>query len=150
MIYRTGVGGARTDRERPDSPLDALTESAGEQTIEEFEILGNATRMAILLVLWDAHAPFAAGNACSSSAMYDRLDVADTGNFTSHLGRLVDPFVERTDAGYSLTVRAEQFLSAVFAGTLAEYELIHGRLEGRPRVRRYGGFPGVAALDIAS
>ncbi len=109
------------DSRSTESALDAVAETVGEGTIEAFEILANEKRLAILLALWESYVPFSGDNAVTFSNLYDRVELHDTGNFTYHLDKLVGPFVEQTDQGYSLTTRAEQILHAVFAGTLSEY-----------------------------
>lgn len=103
-----------------ESALDAVAETVGEGTTEAFEVLGSEKRLAILLALWEDYVPFSGENAVTFSDLYDRVELHDTGQFTYHLDKLVGPFVEHTDEGYSLTTRAEQILHAVLAGTLSE------------------------------
>lgn len=105
----------------PESVLDAVAETVGEETTEAFEILGNEKRLAILLALWEAYVPFSGDNTVTFSELYDLVEMEGTGHFTYHLDTLVGPFVEQTEEGYSLTTRAELILHAVLAGTLAEY-----------------------------
>lgn len=110
------------DPEPSESPLDAIADTVGQQTIDAFGILGNETRLAILLALWEDFDSFADEEGLSFSALYDRVGVSDSGNFTYHLDQLQGPFVEQSDAGYTLTMRAEKILRAVLAGSLAEHE----------------------------
>lgn len=115
MVDRTGSGSA----------LDALADTIGERTIEAFEVLANETRLAILLALWEAEEPTPpitepSEAVLSFSELYDRIDIQDSGNFTYHLDRLADGFVEEVDTGYRLSTPAQEILRAVFAGTLAE------------------------------
>lgn len=108
-----------------ETPLNTVAESAGEQTAEAFEILGNDTRLAILLILWEAQDPGPplsepSEEAVSFSDLRERVGIHDSGQFNYHLDKLVGTFVEQTEDGYSLTTSAEQILRAVFAGTLAD------------------------------
>lgn len=111
-----------------NSALDAVAETVGEGATEAFEILGSEKRLAILLTLWEAYEPFSGDNAITFSELYDRVGLHDSGQFTYHLDKLVGPFVEKTEEGYSLTTRAEQVLHAVLAGTLSE----HASFEAEP------------------
>lgn len=114
-----------------ESPLETVASTVGEQTTEAFEILGNDTRLAILLALWEAMdpdlpTPEPADSAVSFSALRERVGMRDSGQFNYHLEKLNGPFVEQTDTGYTLTTRAEQVLSAVLAGTLADPSSFEG------------------------
>lgn len=114
-----------------ESPLDAITDTVGERTTEAFEILGNDTRLAILLALWEVIEPEIPASepsesAVSFSALRQRVGVRDSGQFNYHLEKLTEVFVEQTEAGYSLTTPAKQVLRAVFAGTLADPSSFEG------------------------
>lgn len=115
LVVSAGMAGANSS----ESPLESIAGTIGERTIEAFEILGNETRLAILLALWEASEPFDRDDAVPFSALYDRVEMGDSGNFTYHLDRLAGVFVEEADAGYRLTNRAEHVLRAILAGTLA-------------------------------
>lgn len=108
-----------------ESPLERLADTVGEPTTEAFKILGNDTRLAILLALWEAKDPGPPLNEPSEpsvpfSELRERVGIRDSGQFNYHLEKLADTFVESTDGGYTLTTSAEQVLSAVFAGTLSD------------------------------
>lgn len=108
-----------------DSPLSSAASSVGERTIDALQTLGNETRLAILLALWEAidtAPPYGAsgGDALRFSELYDRVAFDDTGNFNYHLEKLVGEFVRETDAGYELSTKGTQVLQAVFAGTFAD------------------------------
>lgn len=111
-----------------ESPLDEVAETVGEGTTEAFEILGSETRLSILLALWEAYEPFSGENSITFSELYNHVNLQDTGHFTYHLDKLVGPFVEQTDEGYSLTTRAKQILHAVLAGTLSEHRTFEDEL----------------------
>lgn len=114
-----------TDEEATDSPLASVAGAVGERTIEALEILGNETRLAVLLALWEAQDPGPplsekTESGLAFSELYDEVGYDDTGNFNYHLDKLVGPFVRETDEGYALTTRAEQILHAILAGTLTD------------------------------
>lgn len=132
------------------SPLDAVTDTVGEPTIEAFETLGNETRLAILLALWDAKSPGPPVSEPSDppipfSELRERVGIRDSGQFNYHLDKLTGPFVESTDDGYLLTTAAEQVLSAIFAGTLSE----HSSFEGEPIDSECGRCGGSVVIDYA-
>lgn len=77
-----------------------------------FELLADETRIGILRALGETP-----DSALAFSALYDRVDVADSGNFNYHLDRLTGVFVDRTDDGYELTHAGRQVVGAMYAGT---------------------------------
>lgn len=92
---QSGMGSSESSA----SPLDAAAGAAVPRATEAFKQLGNETRLAILLVLWDGYEPFASDSSLTFSELYDRVEVADSGNFPYHLDQLTGHFVEETDAG---------------------------------------------------
>lgn len=80
---------------------------------EAFTAVGNETRIQILRTLGEAE-------PLSFSDLYDRVDVADTGNFTYHLEQLVGQFVHRTDDEYRLREPGSIVVQAVLSGVLTE------------------------------
>lgn len=65
----------------------AVREGGGESTARPpdsvFGLLGDETRLDILQALWEQYDPTATDNAVAFSELFDRVDVADTGNFTT-------------------------------------------------------------------
>lgn len=125
FMTRTMVFGNMVGENSIEPGLDAVAETVGEQVIEAFEVLGNETRLAILLTLWEAQEPGgptaeAEDVALSFSALRERLGRPDSGQFNYHLGKLVGPFVGQSDEGYTLTTSAERILHAIFAGALTD------------------------------
>lgn len=121
------------DGQPSESPLDTVVATGDEQTAEAFKLLGNDTRLAILLALWEAKDPGGPPSEWSEPALgfselYDRIDIRDSGNFNYHLEKLTGTFVQETEEGYKLTWSAEQVLTAVFAGILTG----HSSFEGEP------------------
>ncbi len=99
----------------PETPLNTVAERVGEQTADAFEILGNETRLAILFALWEAMDPGSplsepSDPAVSFSDLKERVGIRDSGQFNYHLDKLVGPFVDQSEEGYTLTNSAEQIL----------------------------------------
>jgi len=98
------------------SPLDTAGGAAGPQTVEAFKLLGDETRLAILLALWEAYDPHAPTETVSFSTLYDRVNVRDSGTFTYHLDKLAGNYVDAIDDGYRLTNSGQTLVRAVIAG----------------------------------
>lgn len=80
---------------------------------EAFAVLGNETRLAIVLALEGTDDPIA------YSELKRQVGVYDSGRFNYHLERLLDHFVERTEGGYRPRVVGTRVARAVTAGTFA-------------------------------
>jgi len=96
-MHDTPTGGIAVQRRSPEAV---------------FALLGDDIRVAILRALGetpDEAVPFAELRA--------RADVADSGQFNYHLGKLRGAFVRKTDAGYELTYAGRQVVGAMYAGT---------------------------------
>lgn len=100
-----------------ESPLEAAAGAAGPRAVEAFKRVGDETRLAILLALWEAYEPFADDNALSFSELLDRVDYDTSGNFSYHLQKLEGHFVESTPDGYRLQQAGHKIVRAVVAGT---------------------------------
>lgn len=88
------------------SPVDRVTETLDDQTTEAFKILGNETRLAILLAFWeevDPDQPPVEQSALSFSELRDRVGVADSGQFNYHLDKLTGVFLEQDGEKYRPT-----------------------------------------------
>lgn len=97
-----------------ESPLEAV--AAGEQATDAFKRLGNETRLAILVALWERYEPFDEGSAVRFSELRARVGTTDSGQFNYHLDRLDGHFVESSDEGYRLTEAGRKFVQTVIAG----------------------------------
>ena len=106
-----------TDSTVSGSPLEAAAGTASPHAVEAFKLLGDETRLAILLALWEAYDPHAKDNSVSFSTLYDRVSIRDSGTFTYHLDKLVGHFVEETDDGYRLRNSGLTIVRAIIAGT---------------------------------
>ncbi|WP_136601700.1 winged helix-turn-helix domain-containing protein [Salinigranum halophilum] len=85
---------------------------------EAFATLGNETRLNILQALGAADGPLA------FSALFDRVDVDDSGRFNYHLGELVGHFVGKTDAGYELRQAGRRVVEAVLSGAVTDAPVV--------------------------
>ncbi|HET7325093.1 MAG TPA: helix-turn-helix domain-containing protein [Halococcus sp.] len=81
---------------------------------DAFSLLGNETRIGIIQALWDI------GDGASFSELRDRADVADSGQFNYHLGKLVGTFVRRDGDGYELTYAGMRIIGAILDGTFTK------------------------------
>jgi hypothetical protein len=99
-------------------PADDTADGAGDQTEyigspeEAFSVLGDETRLAILLELADA-APQA---GLSFSELRKRTGIEDSGRFNYHLDKLSDGFIEKSDGEYAILLPGLSVVSAVYAG----------------------------------
>jgi hypothetical protein len=110
------VGRMTTDGDGDDPEADGTDALAPD---DAFALLGDGTRVGILRALWEAHRPYES-SALPFSALFDRVDVEDTGNFNYHLGRLTGHFVRRTAEGYELAAPGFEVVRAVVAGAATE------------------------------
>lgn len=92
-----------TETHTQDSSPTADREAIYERASEAFGILGNETRLQILLALWDNYEGRAKSNAQSFSELRDVVGTRDSGQFTYHLEKLVGEFVRKDEAGYTIT-----------------------------------------------
>lgn len=79
---------------------------------DAFSLLGNETRIGIIRALWQAN-----NDQVSFSTLRDHADVADSGQFNYHLGKLVGTFVQRKEEGYELTYAGHRIIGAILDGT---------------------------------
>ena len=100
-----------------ESPLEAAAGAVGPGAVDAFKRVGDETRLAILLALWEAYEPFADDNALSFSELLDQVDYDTSGNFSYHLQKLEGHFVESTADGYRLKQAGHRVVRTVIAGT---------------------------------
>ena len=100
------------------SGLDIATGAAGPHAVEAFALLGNETRVAILMALWEEYDPHANENAVPFSRIFDRVDHDDRGNVNYHLTKLKGQFIQqRTErGGYELREQGLKLVRAIIAG----------------------------------
>lgn len=99
----------------------------GDDPASTFSLLGNETRLRIVLALGDASEPGSLG-VLGFSELQSRVGVRDNGTFNYHLSRLTGEFVERVDGGYRLALPGVYVYRALRTGPLAGTP-DHGRLE---------------------
>lgn len=100
----------------PGGPLETAADTVGPGVVDVFELLGNETRLAILLALWEAFDPYDAGNAVPFTALRKRVGVRHGEQFHYHLDRLVGDLVWKTDEGYELRDSGRRLVQTVIAG----------------------------------
>ncbi len=107
-----------TDQQSEGLPLETTVGAAGSHASEAFALLGNETRLAILLVLWETHDPSATDNTVPFSELFERVEYEDRGSFRYHLEQLEGQFIRQRapGEGYELRVPALRFVQAVIAG----------------------------------
>lgn len=98
------------------SPLETVAGDAGPDITAAFELLSSEVRLSILLALWEAYDPYSGKEAISFSELYDSVAISDSANFTYHLDKLTDHFVEKTDDGYELRNAGFVIVRAILAG----------------------------------
>ena len=84
-----------------------------------FALLGNETRIDIIRALGET-----SDTPLSFSALHDRINVADSGQFNYHLNKLVGSFVRRTDESkYELTYAGAQVVGAIYSGIFNQHSV---------------------------
>lgn len=115
-----------TDSETAELPLETTVGAAGPHATAAFALLGNETRLAILLALWELYDPHATDNIVSFSEIFDRVEYEDPGSFSYHLQQLTGQFIRQyaDGEGYELRVPALRFIHAVIAGAGVQDETL--------------------------
>jgi DNA-binding transcriptional ArsR family regulator len=106
-----------TEDDTSESPLDAVAGDDATRAAEAFAALGDETRLAILLALWEACDPTDPDDGIPFSDLRERVGVGDSGRFNYHLDRLEGRFVRRVENGYALRRSGRQLVRTVVAGT---------------------------------
>lgn len=104
------------DSDTTQPPLEAVAGAAGSQVTDVLKLLSDETRLTILLALWEGYEPYGPNESMPFSELYDRVAVHDSANFTYHLDKLTDHFVEKTDDGYQLRNSGLILVRTVIAG----------------------------------
>ncbi|WP_435196536.1 winged helix-turn-helix domain-containing protein [Natronomonas sp. EA1] len=109
MSDTSGIG---FDREADTGPAD-------EHISEAFALLGNETRLNILLAIWEKQVPLAEDNTVPFSRLFERVNCDDRGTFSYHLDQLEGQFItQHTErGGYELTIPGLKLVRTIIAGT---------------------------------
>lgn len=98
--------------------------STTEETPPEtaFAALGNKHRIQIIQTLWERRslAPVGTDAPVPFSELFEASDLPDKGQFNYHLGILVGPFINKSEAGYVLTYAGKNIARAVKAGSVTD------------------------------
>ncbi|MEF8826341.1 MAG: helix-turn-helix domain-containing protein [Halapricum sp.] len=108
---------ADTGSTRSDRTTEARTPDP--RASEAFDLLGNETRLSILLAIWEEQVPLADDNAVPFSRIFDRVDLDDRGNVSYHLEQLEEQFItQHTErGGYELLIPGLKLVRTIVAGT---------------------------------
>lgn len=101
------------DAHSSEPALGTVTSTVDDRTTEAFEVLGNETRLAILLALWNASEPGLEADGVSFSTLRDRVGIRQGGQFNYHLDKLTGRFIEQTDEGYRLRHAGQKIVQTV-------------------------------------
>lgn len=115
------------------SSLEAAAGGADSEAVEALKLVGDETRLAILLALWDSYErPDESDNTLSFGTLYDRVEYHDRGNFRHHLRRLEDQYVRRTDdGGYKLRHTGMKLVQTIVGGAgVTDTELEPAEIDG--------------------
>lgn len=111
-----------TDSNAERAPLEAAADIVGPRTTEAFSLLGNETRLAVMLALWEAFEPFAEGGwdptkgvAVPFRNLQKHVGISDSDQLTYHLTKLEGEFVEQTDEGYQLLPAGYKVVRTIIA-----------------------------------
>ena len=98
--------------------LDTASEDAESHAAEAFALLGNETRVSILLALWEEYDPHADDNTVPFSRIFDHVDRDDRGNVSYHLTKLQGQFVRQRGerGGYELRETGLKLVRSIIAG----------------------------------
>jgi DNA-binding transcriptional ArsR family regulator len=113
-----------------ESPLQSAAGSAGPQVIDAFELLSHEIRLSILLALWETYDPYGSNEPVTFSELYDSVAISDSANFTYHLDKLTDRFVEKTADGYGLRNAGLLIVRAIIAGAGLEKPVVSSTESG--------------------
>lgn len=89
---------------------------------EVFAILGDETRIEILMELGEVAHEKGIGSGLTFATLRDRVDVADSGRFNYHLNRLTDQFVAKSGDAYVARWPGLMIVAAIYAGLYDDAE----------------------------
>ena len=95
---------------------------------EAFTVLGDEARLEVLQTLGEADEPLA------YSELFARVEYDDSTNFHYHLNKLLDHFIERTDAGYVLRQAGRRVVEAILSGAVTDDPVLEPTAVDKPCV----------------
>lgn len=118
------------DTNSPDGPLAGADDWVDGRATEALSLLGDETRVAILLALWEAYRPpLDEDGPLSFSELYDRVDIRDSGRFNYHLDKLRDHYIQKTDDGYKLRPFGLKLVQTVLGGVGRDVSLERSEID---------------------
>ncbi|GAB3691923.1 winged helix-turn-helix domain-containing protein [Salinarchaeum chitinilyticum] len=109
---------ASDDAGDPNEEPDGLDE----RYVAAFDVVRSPARVDILLALAEQASVDPDAPALSFSALHDRVDIDDSGQFNYHLDKLRDHLVHSTEDGYRLSPRGHEVAGAILSGAFAAGE----------------------------
>lgn len=109
-----GADGQATD----DSPI-VDEASITDESEAIFSVLGDETRLEVLLELANRFEPDVTAMEVPFSELRRAVGVEDAGRFNYHLDKLQDTFVQKGEYGYRPTLAALEVASSIYAGRYA-------------------------------
>lgn len=104
---------------------------------EVFDLVGDATRLAILRALWEERTAAAPDSdpAVSFSELREAAEIRDSGRFNYHLDKLRPAFVREVEGGYELTDAGANVIGAAVSGVYTDthVELAETEMGSCPR-----------------
>lgn len=106
------------DRSTPASTLESAIGSSDLNAPDIFTALGSQTRLAILIVLWEAYDPWAGDekNSLSYSELRDKVGIKQGGEFNYHLNQLTGQLVQKSETGYAIHRAGLNLVQSIIAG----------------------------------
>lgn len=101
----------------PRSGMETDAESSDSSVLspdEAFAVLGDEARLQILQTLGEAD------ESLVFSELFARVEYDDSSNFHYHLNKLLDHFIEKTDAGYALRQAGRRVVDAILSGAVTD------------------------------
>lgn len=111
-----------SDAHAPESAAETAAVDVGAETTETFGLLGDETRLAVLLALWEHYDPHADDNTVSFSTLFDAVDYDNPGSFSYHLEQLRGVFIEQRAKreGYELRMPGLKLVQSILAGVAVQ------------------------------
>lgn len=103
------------DPDTGNSSLAAVVGDADSHITDAFSLLGDETRLSILVALWEMSEPHEEGNVATFSDLRERVGIRDSGQFNYHLNQLSGQYVKQLDTGYRLTAAGYRIVRTVIA-----------------------------------
>jgi DNA-binding transcriptional ArsR family regulator len=102
-----------------EEPTGAAGDAPAAESEAIFSVLGDETRLEVLLELANRYEPDVTAMEVPFSELRRAVGVEDAGRFNYHLDKLQDTFVRKGEDGYRPTLAALEVASSIYAGRYA-------------------------------